>query len=293
MIYFIVNPLSGNGKAEKYIPIIREYLVKNNLKFELQKTEGIGHAITLATQLKNKEDIRLIMVIGGDGTLNEVMNGIYPSSIPIGYIPAGSGNDFARENKIPLDPIAALERAIKMNKKEIDLGYVNGRYFVNAAGIGFDGKVTELANQSRWKKRLGKFVYIFALLKALLTFRPHDMTITIHNKSHTYKRVWLIAVSNGRYFGGGMKISPEAKNDDGELDVCIIKELSVLQLLKFFPTIFSGRHIYLPYVEILKGKMIQIESSRRVPIQIDGEIPENQTNQKLTFEIKGKAISIV
>jgi len=295
MISFIVNPLSGNGKGKRLVPLIKKRLKEKNIPFQFYMTEYRGHAITLAKTLRTEPQSNIVIAIGGDGTLNEVINGLFPSDVQFGYIPAGAGNDFAREMGIPKDPFQALERIIYGDKREIDVGQFNGRYFVNAAGIGFDGKVTQIANQSPLKKRFGKFVYIFAVIQALFGYRPTELEIIVDGKKHLFEKVWLTAVSNGRYFGGGMMISPNAKNNDGILDVCVISGLTAFQLIKFFPTIFSGRHIQLPYVTILRGSSIKVHSNEILPIQIDGEIPDSEQDEKsniLLFQVMEKKLEI-
>ncbi|WP_339060761.1 diacylglycerol kinase family protein [Tepidibacillus marianensis] len=282
MIHFIVNPVSGNGKTKRYIPLIEKLLKEKSIEYQFLMTEYKGHAVKIAYSLRREPKSHLVIAMGGDGTLNEVVNGLYPSDVRLGYIPAGSGNDFAREMGIPSDPVQALLKIIEGPPKPIDIGKINERYFVNAAGIGFDGKVIQIANRSPFKHKFGKFIYIIAVIQALYGYQPTQLEMVVNGKKYSFKGVWLIAVSNGRYFGGGMKISPNAKNNDGLLDVCVINEMTPLQLIRYFPTIFSGKHIDLPYVKMFRGSKIDIFSESVLPIQIDGEI-SNQDEEKYTL----------
>lgn len=275
IIYFIVNPVSGNGKTLKIIPKIIDYLSKNQIKYEIVHTEYKNHAVEIAKQSKKNNNIKMIVAVGGDGTLHEIVNGLYPSEIPLGYIPAGTGNDFAREMDIPRDPIQALKRVLKMQTKKIDLGKINDHYFINVTSMGFDGEVAKTANQSKLKHIFGRLVYIYGIIKVLLTFRPKEITLVVDDKVIFYKNVWLIAIANNRFYGGGMEICPKAVNDDGEFDICVIKDLSHFQFLRLFPTIFSGKHINLPYVDTIRVKRIEVKTNEELTIQSDGEILGN------------------
>ncbi|OEF99690.1 hypothetical protein BHF71_07930 [Vulcanibacillus modesticaldus] len=289
-MYIIINPISGKGSSLKIIPKIKEYLDGKKIKYKEIYTQYEGHATEIAEQNKNKADIGLIIVVSGDGTLNEVINGWYPSQIPIGYIPSGTGNDYAREMGIPKDPILALERILKKEVKKIDIGRINDRYFINVASMGFDGEVAHFVNNSKLKRLFGKLVYVFGVLRILLSYNPKQVKLVIDDKIHKYERVWLVAVANNRFYGGGMAICPNAQNNDGQLDICIIKDITRLQLLRLFPLIFSGKHIEYPMIEKINGKKIEVYTDDRFKIQADGEI---FADMKIKFEIIKKALNVV
>ncbi len=275
LLYFIVNPISGNGKSLKVFPELEKYLNEKHIKYEALYTKYKGHAIELVQEVVLKAHDQIIVVVGGDGTLNEVINGLQTNVIPIGYIPTGTGNDYAREMNIPKDPLLALKRILEKNIRKIDIGKINQNYFVNVASMGFDAEIAKYANQTKLKKFLGRFVYVLGVIKTLRNFKPKGLDITIDNKIYSFNRVWLIAIANNRFYGGGMVISPNAKNNDGLFDICVIKDINGFQLLKLFPTVFSGKHVKYPMVKIIRGKNITINTEEQLVIQTDGEIIEH------------------
>jgi len=277
-IWIILNPISGRGKSLKLLPKIEEYLNEQGVRYQVVFTEYRYHAEELVKELKQRTDIKLI-------------NGLYPSEIPLGYIPAGSGNDFAREMNIPKDPILAIKSILDENLRTIDIGKINGHYFINVASMGFDGEVARIANNSKLKNILGSLIYVYGVVRALWGFKPSSLTVTIDDQEYFYKNVWIMAVANNRYYGGGMKICPDAVNDDGKFDICIIKDLTRLRLLKLFPTIFSGKHLNYPeFVEVKKGKNILISTEKELTIQADGEL---LSNINLSFRNINQGITIL
>lgn len=272
-LYFIVNPISGSGKAKKRFPIIEEYLLKNNIKYEKVHTEYKGHASELAKQIKDRNDIKAVIAVGGDGTLFEVINGLYRSEIPVGYIPNGTGNDYGRQMNISADPLLALQRVLEYDIKKIDIGRINQYYFVNVASMGFDAEVVKYVNESNVKALFGKFAYTIGAIRILIKFKTKKIKLTVDNVEYNYDNVWLIAVANNKYYGGGMLISPHSINNDGLFDICIIKGLTKLKFLKLFTSVFKGEHIkHYPLVEFIKGKEINIVTEDDLIIQSDGEI---------------------
>ncbi len=289
-ICFIVNPVSGNGKSLKIFSAMENYLKKREILYRVHYTEYKEHAIELAKEFKNNKGICVVVAVGGDGTIHEVINGLHPSIIPVGYIPAGSGNDYAKEIGIPMDPISALEKILELNIRKIDIGKMNNRYFINVSSMGFDGLVAYYANQAILKSYIGKLVYVYGVIKALIVFRPFTIEMQVDDEKKSYEKVWLIAAANHRYYGGGMAICPQAKNNDGYLDICIIKDISHMKFIMLFPTIFFGKHIYYPMVKVLKGKKMKISASKKNFSQADGEIFHGH---HLQVEIIKKGLLIV
>ncbi|WP_078555204.1 diacylglycerol/lipid kinase family protein [Bacillus alkalicellulosilyticus] len=276
MYVFIVNPISGNGRASAIWNQIEPILIERNHPYKVIFTQYPGHsteAVLTLSPLRTKA----VVAIGGDGTVHEVVNGLSQVKIPFGIIPAGSGNDYARAMKVPKDHLLALERILTGEKKKMDLLFVGEKWCTTVVGIGFDGKVAEVANRSVIKKwlnalKLGKFTYFFIVLKVLLQYRPTKVTITIDGTSHIFDGVWLIAVANNPYYGGGMFICPEAQSDDGLLDVCIVHNVTKLQLLKVFPKVFKGNHITHSAFSLMKGSTVSVSSDIPIVIHGDGEI---------------------
>lgn len=289
IFFFIVNPTSGNGKSKNIFPEIEEYLRKNNISFQSVYTEYKGHAVKLAEEISRNEQVKAIVAVGGDGTLSEVINGAFPTDIPIGYIPTGTGNDFARSMGIPREPIEAMKYILKMGIKNIDIGKINGHFFANVASMGFDAEVANYVNHTKLKNYLGKVVYVLGVIKALWTFKPKKLHLTIDGKDYFFDKVWLVAFANNKYYGGGMMISPNSVNDDGMLDIVLVNNLTRIKLLKLFPTIFKGKHINYSQVTVLKGKNIKVIADEKYIVQTDGEI---LTDVELTFSVIKKGLKI-
>ena len=287
-LYFIVNPQAKNGFGIKTWHKVEAELSKNQIPYQVYFSEHAGHAMELAMTIGQNGSSEKIVVIavGGDGTLHEVINGVikYPN-IEVGLIPAGSGNDFCRGFSIPSDPINALESIIGLkyrHSRQIDIGMMTNAsneeiYFVNNMGAGFDALVAKGANQSRlkaWFNRisLGKLVYVAILVKKLITFRCTSVDINVDGDVSRFNKVWFVTVSNQPFFGGGMKISPDASPFDGELNITVVHNLSKLKLLAVFISVFWGGHTKFKEVKILKGKSLTINSSEPMLIHCDGEI---------------------
>ncbi|QNG60877.1 diacylglycerol kinase family lipid kinase [Bacillus sp. PAMC26568] len=284
-IYFIINPLAGNGQSLRVWKKVKHELELNKIEYRSFLTEYSGHAEVLARQVATIQDYHLktVIGIGGDGTIHEIVNGLSQfKHVQIGFISAGSGNDFARGYALPpaKKAAASILRNLKKQVRSWDLGQYNigqlDRSFVNSMGAGFDAYVAKLSNEMEIKKilnifRAGSFIYIFALLKGLKNYQPGDVTLTIDGEEKTYRNVWLTAVSNHPYYGGGMKISPDAKPDDGLLDVILVHNLSRIKLLLLFGLVFAGKHTCLKEVHAFKAKEIKITADAPLMIQADGE----------------------
>jgi diacylglycerol kinase (ATP) len=285
-ISFIINPKAGNGSCMGTWKAIERKLIEMGFHYFAYFTEYPGHAKQISAQIAAKiHEEEMIIAVGGDGTLHEVMNGVMDNQdIILGFIPGGSGNDFSRGFHIPADPIEALNAMIRLMKKEapmIDTGKINlddgnEHYFINNMGAGFDALISYEVNQSRLKGllnklRLGRLVYVFILLKKLFTYHCSTISIMIDGKKHIFENTWFVTVSNQPFYGGGMKIAPNAIPDDGLLDITIVHHLSRIKLLFVFISVFSGKHIYFKEVEMLKGRTISIDSTSSLFVHADGE----------------------
>ncbi|MBB6449105.1 YegS/Rv2252/BmrU family lipid kinase [Geomicrobium halophilum] len=284
MYYFIVNKVSGNGKACAIWSEVRKVLETREIDYEVFFTAQPKHATAIVKNLKKGA----VIVIGGDGTVHEVINGLVGFDIPLGIIPAGSGNDFARALKIPKDYREALDRILRGKSKAVDIGRIGGEYCVTVIGVGFDGQVAQIVNDSKHKKwlnvfRLRKLQYIISVFKVLFGFKPVDMTISVDHQEIVMKNVWLIAVANFPYYAGGMVICPNAKGSDGLLELCIVHGMSKLQFVRVFPSVFKGNHISHPSIKMLSGKQIEIDSTPAMVVHGDGEII-GQTPIKINIE---------
>lgn len=284
---FIVNPVAGKGRADKIIPIIKGVMEKNNYDYEIKITQKIGDAKLIAKEAKTK-DFTTIVSVGGDGTLHEVVNGMIGGMQKLGIVPAGTGNDFARSLKIPLNIRDAIEILVHKNVISVDLGRLNDTYFVNFCSVGLDALIVEEANKIK-RYFPSTYSYIIGVIKALGKFKSLKVELIIDNIRYN-KEVMLIAVCNGAYYGGGMNIVPQAKVSDGQFDICVVRKMSKLKLLFFFPTIFKGKHIKYDEVEIYRGKNIQIFFEENIHVNADGETVNNRS---VKFEVVHNKIEVI
>jgi len=276
----IANPVAGAYSTRRKWPRIRKLLSYIGLSFDYQYTEGAGHAIELARAAAS-DGYRYIVAVGGDGTVNEVANGILRSAgssrTILGVISTGTGSDFVRSVGIPRDYTSACSFLTSSRRLLIDIGVVEyrnkgqslQRFFVNAAGVGFDATVVE-ATERLPKYFGGTIPYLGGLLRSLFSYKNKSVVLSLGSKVETI-RILSVIVANGSYFGGGMHVAPQAELDDSLLDVVIIGDIGKFDLLKSLPMIYKGTHINHPKVRMEKATHIAIESSERVLVHADGE----------------------
>lgn len=264
----IVNPAAGRNRSAKLWPDLAKILQNRAYSFESYFTAGQGDATRLAEDLSGR--VERIVVVGGDGTVHEVVQGIVERKVELAVIPTGTGNDFVRSLGIAKDPVKALDLLFQGRAKKIDVGRVNNRYFVNVAGLGFDAAVVHAVNTS-YKYISGTATYLLALLKTLITYQNANLKVRVGDKTLNSSSL-LVAVGNGSWYGGGMKIVPDAILDDGQLDICIVGNITKPEILWSLPKIFNGSHVTHPKVTMLKGQEINIEAETPMVIQADGEI---------------------
>ena len=286
-LLFIINPIAGGGRAKKLTSLIEEKMNENNIDFSIVQTTKPKDAILIVEQSSN----HTIIAVGGDGTVNEVAKGIIKRGYGnLGIIPGGTGNDMCKSLGLSMDPIEAIETVIKGKTKKMDIGMANGKCFLNVASVGFDAEVVRNTDKLKSKVK-GKVAYILGVLITLFKYRMQETELEIDNVS--YKRnMLLLAVGNGQYYGGGMKILPDAKIDDGYLHLCLVKDINNFKLLFLFPSIFKGKHIYLTkYVEIFKAKKVWIKSKGDFYLNVDGDLVH--TDNEAHFEISNKKLDII
>ncbi len=286
-LLFIINPIAGGGKAKELEAIILQKMNEHRIGFEIVFTSGPKDGINLAQNSKYET----IVAVGGDGTINEVAKGIINRGYGVmGIIPGGTGNDMSKSLSIPLNPIVAIDIIIQRKIREIDIGEINSHKFLNVASAGFDGEVVNHTNSIKHKYK-GMMAYILGVLKALITFKKKKVVIDIDNERY-HRDIVLLAVGNGKYYGGGMMILPGAELDDGYLHICLVKNVSKLTLLGLFPTIFKGHHVKLKrYVELFKAKRVNIVSEEELVINFDGEIESHI--REVEFKLSDERLRII
>lgn len=288
MYHFIINPKSRSEKGIKIWHTIKEELDNRKVSYTFHITEYQSHAAILTREIcSSYPGIKYIVILGGDGTVNEVINGITDfNEVILGYIPTGSSNDLARSLKLSADPLACLEAILTPARYQyVDIGEVTStapdlkRSFAISTGMGFDAAICEETFRSNLKTilnryGLGKLTYIIIALKQLLSCKFIDGTVTIDNERTLFlKKILLITSMIHKYEGGGMPIAPAADPYDGRLSVCIVHGASRLRILMVMPFLLFGRHIHFKGVETFNCRTLVIESENSSWIHTDGECP--------------------
>ncbi len=272
----VVNPMAGRGRAARAIPAICRVLENGKADFDIYVTKGPGDAITAARKAAD-EGYQVVAAAGGDGTANEVANGIAGREAVLGVIPCGSGNDMAISLGVPRDVERACRVLLGGNVRKRDLGRVIDRYFVNAVGVGFDATVARMAtDRLRWLPVRGAPLYVIAVLRTLAEYRACEMIVTVDEKVMTVRPL-LVAVGIGKTYAGGMKIVPDAEPDDGLYDICIIDAMGSMETLYNLPRVFTGSHTKVEKATMLRGRYVCIRSSAPVPLHMDGEVFETSS----------------
>jgi YegS/Rv2252/BmrU family lipid kinase len=281
--FVIVNPNAGNGKGKKDWSRISDLFSRENIPVITHFTEEKGAATVLAVKAA-EEGFRKIISVGGDGTLNEVINGIFsqsycsPADITVGMIPVGTGNDWGRMFRIPLIYEGAVA-VIKENKIiQHDIGlityYLNDvlhkRYFINIAGLGFEAVVVRKTNKQKDKGRSNQAIYLFNLLTSLISYKNTEANIIIDGRRTTAK-VFSVNVGNGRYCGGGMRQTPEAMPDDGLLDITVIRDMGRIEIIKNLKILYDGTILSHPKVDGYRATNLRVESESILYAEADGE----------------------
>ncbi len=296
-IHFIVNPQAGRGKGRGVLRKLESILKKERLLYTLHVTAGPTSTIEDARRASRDSDV--VVAVGGDGTVNQVANGLRGSEALLGIIPIGSGNDFANMFSLP----SHLETAISILKNRkvvaIDLGRVGyktdrlqtvqERYFVNGLGIGFDAAVAY--ETTRVGALKGRPLYLFGLLKTLMTYKPSAFKISWENITLNNTHL-LVAIGNGVSVGGGFYLTPYAKLDDGKLDVCVVDSASMIRVLRIFPSVLKGKHGKYPEVHFFQTSNVTIESADALCAHADGEILGRDIRQ-LNIDLLPRALSVI
>ena len=262
----IINPQSRGGHSLSDLATTEALLTQQGITYTSQMTQYKGHATKIAAQQGEHFDI--IIALGGDGTINEIISGL-KSRKPLGIIPFGSGNDFARSCHIPLNDIpAAVDIILKHHIKQVDLGMINEHYFINGIGIGFDGHTNHIAQRFRYIR--GGMKYYAAIAIAFFTYKP--LQVNISSKSINYQGpLFMLSLSNGCFIGNGLQLSPEACLDDQFLDYFTISKIARLRILtQFRHMLMNNGH---KIKEASHGLLdtIQITSTEPIPFHFDGE----------------------
>ncbi len=271
----ILNPSSGRERGPEYLDLLNTTLKRHFEDVGIVVTAGDGDA-QHAAAMAAADGCEVIFVAGGDGTLNEVMNGLATAGaldrVVIGIVPLGTGNDFAAGLDIPRDPDAALEVLLAGRELAVDLGEVNGRVFVNSSGGGFMAEVS-VAVTPELKTIAGRLAYLIGGAQVLFEFEPVAALVTMQpGEIQVSRSLYTFAVCNSRLIAGGRLIAPDALIDDGLLDVCLIETMSALEFVALARRVADGAHVEDPRVLYYQAASVRIELERAVHVNTDGEV---------------------
>lgn len=268
-VLFLVNPRAGRGAALRTWRRA-EQLAMGYGWFDWVVPRSYSETKRVAAEAV-RAGIERLVVIGGDGTLDAVAGELAHTDTALGIIPSGTGNDFSRTAGIPAGLEAAFAVAVGPTTRRIDLGIAGDRHrFLNVAGAGFDAEVG--AHSSRVPSRLGGGLpYLVGTLTALAHFHPVTAEVQVDEQRHSGLTT-MVAVANGPQYGGGMRIAPDARRDDGLLDVCIVEGMSRTELLRVFPGVYAGQHVHHPKIRMLRGREVQIRPHSPMRLHADGDL---------------------
>ena len=285
---FLVNPASGKGKSKRALSTLRHLAEKFDSELRLSRS-----AQDLVDQSRQavEDGIERLLVVGGDGTLHYVTQSLVRSSCALGIIPMGRGNDFAGDLAIPSGIESAVRFAIEGPVRQIDVGRVNDRYFIGYCGVGFDSEAAHVA-QTAPGFLVGPLPYIYGVLRTLLTFQPPVLKVDREEEEFEDRAIFAVVCNTSR-FGGGMRIAPGARVDDGELDLVVARELTKMQILRVFPKVFTGEHIHHPAVEISQIRSAKIAVDRPLMMACDGEPIGRLDGGELAVSIEPRALMVV
>lgn len=281
----IVNPRSGGGLSEKRWASVVGPITDGLGAFDTRFTEAPGHARTIAFE-EATAGRQLVVALGGDGTISEVADGLVAAGgqAELGIIPRGTGGDFRRSLGIENQLFDAAEHVRKTKSRKVDMGRVSfvahdgtasSRHFINVTSLGFSSTVAKRANDAS-KKLGGRISFLSAVVRSLLTYDNAEVMVSVDGGEARRMTVLLAAIGNGRFFGGGMKICPEAMLDDGHFDLVTVGDLGRLEVLAKIHRIYSGNHLSMKEVQSVRCRQLHVtaaDPAGEIPVEIDGETP--------------------
>lgn len=297
MYHIIINPASRSGRGQQYWNLIEPFLKEHNIPYTAYRSTHSGHIAAIVHDLtKNLDDnseIMSLIVLGGDGTVNETLQGISRfDKIRLGYIPTGSSNDFARDLGISKNPVEALQHMLNTPRtQKMDIGCVKfkdcrqadprmqKRYFAVSCGLGYDAAICQEAMYSKIKQilnrcGLGKLTYVLIALKQLACAKPISASLTLKGKNTIFlHNLLFLAGMNHQFEGGGFMFAPGADDHDGVLDLCCVSNVSKLKVLCVLPTAYKGKHFHFKGVDAFHTDAYTLKVSSPMWLHTDGEIP--------------------
>ncbi|HEV2234162.1 MAG TPA: diacylglycerol kinase family protein [Terriglobia bacterium] len=298
-ITILFNPSAGGGKARRILDEAVEVLRRGGVEPQILESHDSQHLVELARKAR-EQNPDVMVAAGGDGTVHYVVNGLFPDDIPLGIIPLGRGNDFARGLGIPFNPREAAKILLKGAAREIDLAQVRGAddppqkgdtrpvVYMCIGGVGFDSVVNRYAND-RARRVHGRLAYLWGILRCLKSYRAQPLELISDGRNYSGEIMFAVAGNNTSY-GDGVKMTPRARLDDGRLDVCIVPRMSKWELLRWIPSAYRGRHLAHPRIVYFQASRITLRSTAPLELFGDGEFLQELP---ATIEVMGRALRVM
>lgn len=282
----IANPAAGRGRGSRHVANLRKWLQERGVQHDFLLTEQAGHATELARRLAS--GTRRVIVAGGDGTISEVAHALAGTEVEIGIVAIGTGNDVARTLNLPYNDVArAAQIAAAGQVRRIDLGRERERFFVSSVALGFASDVVERSSRPGWLT--GSATFFVAVHRALRNLRTIPIRLELDGTTMELDCVSVL-VQNTAYTGGGLRIAPEARMDDGLLDVVVIGPIGKLSLVANFPRLYRGTHTDHPRFALYRARKVRVETSVPLPTMLDGDM---WSSSPLEVEVVAHAVKVV
>jgi diacylglycerol kinase (ATP) len=285
-IALLVNPTSGKGKGARLAEPVAERLRSLGASVDVVIGRDADDALTLLRD-RVTAGVDAVVALGGDGLVNLALQVVAGTAVPLGVVPAGTGNDFARALGLPLrDPMASVDYLAGGEARQVDLGRAAGRWFGGVLGSGFDSLVNERANRMTWPR--GPMRYNLAMIAELRTFRPVPFELDLDGTAWVTEAM-LVAVGNSASYGGGMRVAPDASLEDGLLDVTVLGPISKFEFIRVFPKVYKGTHVQHRAVTVKRARVVSL-SAFGVTAYADGE---RVATLPVTCEAMPKALHVL
>lgn len=288
-MHIIVNRVAGAGTCGEKFDRAEARLKERGVNYSVRLTEYAGHAVALAEEAVNS-GAKYVVAAGGDGTVNEVVSALNGhKEVVFGILPFGTGNDFASALGIPGDPVEAADLLVERHTSLCDLGMANDKVFTNVAGLGFDVDVLRSVEKHK-RGSTGMLPYVIGILDALFHRHKIHCFVSFDGGEEEEMDALIITACNGRRFGGGMLVAPEAKPDDGMFDICIAKWVGFFRMITLLPLFVKGKHIGKKPIKYLRAKSISVRTEGGFTVETDGEL---LISTPLTCTLLPGAITVV
>lgn len=285
-IRIIVNPVSGSGRRKKALKMIDQHLDRDKFDFEIVRTERHKHAIELTKQ-GIESGCKAVVIVGGDGSINQVGATLAGTGVALGIIPAGSGNGLSRSLGISMNPKKAVENINNFNFRTIDTGLANGKAFMNMSGVGFDAAVADAFHQ---QKTRGLFKYFMVGVPLLFNYKLQTYKINADGREFE-RKAWQIALANSSQYGNDALVAPKAEVDDGMLDAVVLNPMPIFQMFVNFYRLFQGTLHQSKYIKTFKFKEMTIKQERNDVAHLDGDPFE--LGQEVNIKINPMSLKVI